>query len=58
MNLTCVTYVSHYPGLVHYYRNVSGAERERGGRKSGERERSAEREAAERERSGERVSQK
>jgi len=34
---------------------VSGAERERGSGKSGERERSGEREAAERERSGERM---
>ena len=38
--------------------HVSGAVRERGSGKSGERERSVEREAAERERSGERVSQK
>jgi len=37
---------------------LSGAERQRGSGKPGERERSGEREAAEREWSGERVSQK
>jgi len=44
--------------VVKKKEHVSGAGRERGSGKSGERKRSGEREAAERDRSGYRVSQK